>query len=99
VEQIDAGCEALTLLFASLDPVSDEKKARAVILLEKLLFRHESAQMYVRRNMETMVGQCVTRSLRRGSYYQPMIVSCVIMLHRRAKFRAAGFVLCTSFVT
>jgi hypothetical protein len=66
VEMIDAGCEALTLLFTSIEPVSEEKKARAVVLLEKLLFRHESAQMYIKRNMETLVGQCVTRSLRRG---------------------------------
>ena len=66
-EMIDAGCEALTLLFCSVDKVPDEKKGRAVVLLGKLLFRHEAAQTYVKRNMETFVGQCVNRSLRRGT--------------------------------
>lgn len=66
-EMIEAGCEALVLLFFNPEnPISDEKKERAILMIEKLLYRHPQAEDYFRRGMESMVGKTVNRLLRNG---------------------------------
>lgn len=66
-ELIQAGCEALILIFYdSSGTSSDERKERAVQMLQKLLFRHTSAELYVRKNIEMMIGKAANKSIRRG---------------------------------
>lgn len=66
-ELIQAGCEALILIFYdSSGSSSDERKERAVQMLQKLLYRHTSAEIYVRKNIEMMIGKAANKSIRGG---------------------------------
>jgi hypothetical protein len=66
-ELIQAGCEALILIFYdSSGTSSDERKERAVQMLQKLLYRHPSAELYVRNNIEMMIGKAANKLIRGG---------------------------------
>lgn len=66
-ELIQAGCEALILIFYDANGTSSvERKERAVQMLQKLLYRHTSAELYVRKNIEMMIGKAANKSIRGG---------------------------------
>ena len=66
-ELIQAGCEALILIFYdSSGSSSDERKERAVQMLQKLLYRHTCAELYVRKNIEMMIGKAANKLIRGG---------------------------------
>jgi putative endonuclease len=50
---IEAGCEALLMVFQDLSEISsEERKERALQMLQKLLSRHKTAEAFLRKNME-----------------------------------------------
>lgn len=66
-DMIIAGCEALILIFYDPDSsASLDRKERAVYMLQKLISRHDTAEKYVRRNIEMMIGQAANRLIKNG---------------------------------
>mmetsp|Transcript_21334 Transcript_21334/g.29551 ORF Transcript_21334/g.29551 Transcript_21334/m.29551 type:complete len:1492 (-) Transcript_21334:71-4546(-) len=71
-ELIEAGCEALILIFynhessVDLQPRNVERKGRAAYMLLKLLNRHVAAETYIRRNIERLISKSVSKVIRRG---------------------------------
>lgn len=68
---IEAGCEALVLIFQEVGVGHSmehfyERKQRASVMLDKLLFRHHQANTWARVNIESMIGQSVNRLIRNG---------------------------------
>jgi hypothetical protein len=69
---IEAGCEALVLVFQEVGDFGKgmeqvyERKQRATVMLDKLLFRHHQANTWARVNIESMIGQSVNRLVRNG---------------------------------
>lgn len=66
-EMIEAGCDALSQIF--FDPDSNagqEKKERAVFMIQKLVHRHKVAENFIRKNIEIMIGKSASRLIRNG---------------------------------
>lgn len=64
---VEAGCEALLYVFYDLHEVSSlEKKDRALQMLQKLLQRHAAAEVFLRKNLEMLIGKATSRLIRQG---------------------------------
>lgn len=67
-DMIEAACEALVTIFMTPDYSADpDRKDRAIVMLEKLLYRHPEAEAYLRSCMESMVKKSANRLLRNGT--------------------------------
>lgn len=65
-DMIEAGCSAIILLFQEIDSIGDLKKQRALQMLDKLIYRHDQAHVYVKNSMESLVNKCCNRLIRGG---------------------------------
>lgn len=65
-QEIVAGCEAIIMIFQSNEVISDAKKAQAILMLEKLIFRHEAAANYVRISLDPLIARTTSKKYRRG---------------------------------
>jgi hypothetical protein len=65
-EEIIAGCEALMMIFQVDEPVSDQKKAQAILMLEKLIFRHDVAVDYLKRSLDPLIARATSKKYRGG---------------------------------
>ena len=64
---VKAGCEALIyIFFDSSGESSEERKERAVHMLQTLLFRHTAADKFMRKNIEALVSKAANKLIRGG---------------------------------
>eukprot|EP00981_Chlorochromonas_danica_P002856 scaffold564_cov172-Ochromonas_danica.AAC.1 len=65
---VEAGCEALIYVFYDLYEVSSlERKNKALQMLQKLLNRHNAAELFLRKNLEMLIGKATSRLIRNGT--------------------------------
>lgn len=70
---VEAGCEGLLLVFYDLNEISSlDRKERALQMLQKLLSRHPAAEVFLRKNLEMIIGKATSRLIRNG-------VSCGVL--------------------
>ena len=65
-QEIQAGCEALMMIFQMEERVSEEKKAQAILMLEKLTFRHEVASTYLEERLDPLIAKSASKKYRGG---------------------------------
>lgn len=66
-ELIHAGMEALIYIFYNYhNEATIPRKERAILMIQKLLDRHKEADMYLRKNIESLMAQSVSRYIRDG---------------------------------
>ena len=66
-DMIEAACEALIMIFMTPDySAIEDRKDRAIVMIQKLLYRHREAEAYLRSWMESMVFKSANRLLRNG---------------------------------
>ena len=78
-DEINAGVEYLVLIFEqNNDDATPEKKERALMMLEKLIFRHKEAKEYMRMNLDVIIGKTANRRLKGGQSASKLDVMNVI---------------------
>lgn len=65
-QEIVAGCEALTMIFQVDEHVSDEKKAQAILMLEKLIFRHPEAAQFLKNSLDPLIAKAASKKYSGG---------------------------------
>lgn len=87
-QDILAGCEALMMIFQGDDEhgISDEKKAQAVLMLEKLTFRHEVAADFLRDSLDPLIARSSSKKYKGGQSAAQLDI--LYILHNcREKYR------------
>ena len=87
-QDILAGCEALMMIFQGDDEhgTSDEKKAQAILMLEKLTFRHEVAAEFLRDSLDPLIAKSSSKKYRGGQSAAQLDI--LYILHNcREKYR------------
>ena len=65
-DDIIAGTEALMLIFMVDEGASEAKKAQAILMLEKLVFRHDVASNFVKRSLDPLIAKAASKKYRGG---------------------------------
>ena len=77
--EIMAGCDYLVSLFEKdSDEVNHDKAERALMMLEKLVFRHVEAKEYMKINLDIMIGKAANRRIKGGKSESKLKVLDVI---------------------
>ena len=87
-QDILAGCEALMMIFQGDDEhgISDEKKAQAILMLEKLTFRHEVAADFLRDSLDPLIARASSKKYKGGQSAAELDI--LYILHNcREKYR------------
>ena len=65
-KEIVAGCEALIMIFQTDEIISEEKKAQAILMLEKLIFRHDAASEFLQNSLDPLISKAASKKYKGG---------------------------------
>jgi hypothetical protein len=92
-EDIIAGTEALMMIFQVDDQVSDAKKAQAILMLEKLVFRHETASEFVKRSLDPLIAKAASKKYRGGQSGAKLEILYVSLLLFQKQYSSYDFLM------